>query len=269
MNGIGIRDPLSPANEMVVDAHPPRRNEALAEAAGGQFIPASDPRRRHEPMNTQKSPLPILLIGTAGTEVAPFVPPDQFGRIHSAQAWAPRKCSCGDVHAACAPAALAILVGRPQAGVHLDPAACGLAVSRHDSPWNSTGISEVLVPDRDFNPAALQVVRHAISGPTTRGVVGFSLSDVVSVVLPARRLRFARATSARGVVDAARLVAADASWISADTRSATIGIWGNTRTTLMEISDAGQLLEERLPEAQLFFYSPLTDGEPEVSILGA
>jgi hypothetical protein len=220
-------------------------------------------------MKHNKEPLPYLLIGTAGVEIAPFATPDPWGMIHSAQPWTPRPCSCGAVHQACSPAVVSILLGPPESGVHLDPRACGIAVSPRGRPWDSPELAKVSGPSRDFNEWALQVVKHLTAGITAPGLICFDLDDLISTVRPPRALHFSRGTSPDGVVEAARAAVESATWLNQSVRSMTIGVWGGALTTLREIGDAAALVAAYASDADAYLFTPLTDAEAVVSVLGA
>jgi hypothetical protein len=222
-------------------------------------------------MKTASARLPILLIGTAGIEIKQVarLRPNAVGYLHETHAWSRLDCSCGEVHASCDRAYLSVLVGRPQASVHIDPDACGLVISPEDHPWRAAGLCEVLGPSLDFNLWAAHVVRHVVGGVSEPGLLGFDFQDLVDVLTPARSLRFARQSSPDGLVSAAAKLVEENEWISSDVHAATVGLWGDAGTTLAEISAVGELLERKLSAASLFAYAPIESGVPAISILGA
>jgi hypothetical protein len=190
--------------------------------------------------------------------------------IHSAQSWSARACSCGEVHAPCAPAVLAVLFGRPDPNIHLDPETCGIAVSPMHAPWNTPGWSEISCPTGDFNPWALDVVTHVVSGATQPGLVGFDLDDLVTTLRPARRLSFSRGRSpGNDLVAAAKSAMACAPGPFAPGCSLTVGFSSGPRTTLDEICAALTLLTDRVGDADVRFFAPLSEGEVAVSVLWA
>jgi hypothetical protein len=220
-------------------------------------------------MSHDKEPVPYLLIGTSGVEISAFVPPDPGAIVHTAQPWVPHACRCGARHSANDPATIAVLVGRPQVGVHLHELACGIAISPEGAPWNVSGVAEVSRPTRDFNPAAREVVRHLTGGVAESGLICFDLADLVSTVCPARPLHFSRGESPAGLLQAARVVVEQAPWLSPSIRSVTVGAWSGPTTTLAEINDAAALVADRLGDATIYLFTPLTTRAANISVLGA
>jgi cell division GTPase FtsZ len=153
-------------------------------------------------------------------------------------------------------------------GVHLDPRASGIALSPSGRPWNSSAFAEVSGPTHDFNEWALQVVKHLTGGTTTPGLICFDLADLVSTLQPPRVLHFSRGTSRDGVVGAARAAVESATWLDQSVRSLTIGVWSGARTTLREIGDAAALVTASTSDANAYLFTPLTDEEAVVSVLG-
>jgi hypothetical protein len=189
--------------------------------------------------------------------------------IHSVQPWRPRPCSCGVVHEACSPAIVSVLLGQPELGVHLDPRACGVAVSPFDSPWNNPELAEVSLPEQDFNEWALQVVKHLTGGTTMAGLICFDLDNLVSTIRPPRPLHFSRGTSPDGVVEAARAAIESATWLDQSVRALTIGVWSGALTTLREIGDAAALVATRAENVNAYLFTPLAEEAAVVSVLGA
>jgi hypothetical protein len=216
----------------------------------------------------EEQELDVLLVGTSGVEIAPFTTRDSSGLIHLAQAWAPCTCWCGIVHQPCARATLGILIGSPQAGVHLDPRTRGLAISPLSQAWDHPEMSEASAPMEDFNPWALNIVRHVVGGLIGEQLICFGLLDIVELLRPAHRFKFTRATSPNGLGGAAVIAGERLALMFPNIHSATIAVVGGPRTTLQEINEAVSEISERLPDADLIFYAPLVTGDAEVSVFG-
>jgi hypothetical protein len=48
-----------------------------------------------------------------------------------------------------------------------------------------------------------------------------------------------------------------------------MGAWSGPTTTLAEISDAAELIADRLGDATIYLFTPLTTGPANISVLGA